>query len=457
MGELVLFDSAKGSFEADGALQRIPGYQKKVEPIILDGLVRDRWPKFLHSWPLSDKYFLVSAQPHEGANWGIYLVDIFDNMLLLKELQGYALLEPIPILPRTKPPPLRYAKILAVPVVYSGRSSSTPCETSVPACRRYLFRCSNRRSGNRGRKSFLSAYLKDFTAKGRVEAVREQWPKLREAGIRNVLVDTCVLDLATLGQACSAIHDIKDEFGLPVGIGVLGCGFVGRGAHVPALADMDGAKLVAIADADAARRTKTAAKYQIAASYDHYEQLVADPRVDVVVVALPTPLHVPASLAAIEAGKHVLCEMPLALTLEDADRLIEAARAAGVEGTVWHDRNGDGVRGQGDTSASEWTVFQDLNHNGHLDVQVTTVRSSDVGQFISYSTPFVSQTLVTGTTGRIVVVDMHLDIAHTAVGDLEIGLLSPSGTLVKVLNNVGGTGNNFAGTNRDERHTAVQA
>lgn len=66
----------------------------------------------------------------------------------------------------------------------------------------------------------LTYYLKDFTAQGRVQAVHELLPRLRDAGIRNVMVDTCVLDLATMGQACSAMHDIKHEFGLPVGGGV---------------------------------------------------------------------------------------------------------------------------------------------------------------------------------------------------------------------------------------------
>jgi len=66
----------------------------------------------------------------------------------------------------------------------------------------------------------LTYYLLDFTAKGRVQAVRELLPKATEAGVTNLLVDTCVLDLATLGQACSAMHDIKNEFGLPVGGGV---------------------------------------------------------------------------------------------------------------------------------------------------------------------------------------------------------------------------------------------
>ncbi len=66
----------------------------------------------------------------------------------------------------------------------------------------------------------LTYYLKDFTAKGRVQSVRELLPKLQEAGITKLMVDTCVLDLATMGQALSAMHDIKHEFGLPVGGGV---------------------------------------------------------------------------------------------------------------------------------------------------------------------------------------------------------------------------------------------
>lgn len=66
----------------------------------------------------------------------------------------------------------------------------------------------------------LTYYLKDFTAKGRVQAVRELLPRVQEVGIRNLIIDTCVMDLATMGQACSAIFDIKDEFGLPAGGGM---------------------------------------------------------------------------------------------------------------------------------------------------------------------------------------------------------------------------------------------
>jgi formylglycine-generating enzyme required for sulfatase activity len=104
MGELVLLDPARGRHEANGVVQRIPGWDEKVDPVIKDQLVNDSWPRFLHPYPLNEKYLLVSAKPTPESRWGIYLVDIFDNMLLLKEEPGFVLFEPVPIVPRPKPP-----------------------------------------------------------------------------------------------------------------------------------------------------------------------------------------------------------------------------------------------------------------------------------------------------------------------------------------------------------------
>jgi len=104
MGELVLFDTARGQFEADGAVQRIPGRGKKVEPTIADGLVNHSWPKFLHPAPLSSEFFIVSMMPTPGSPMGLYLVDVFDNFVPLAEDKEAALLEPIP-LQATKAPP----------------------------------------------------------------------------------------------------------------------------------------------------------------------------------------------------------------------------------------------------------------------------------------------------------------------------------------------------------------
>lgn len=104
MGELVLFDVSKGRSEDTGAIQRIPGFGKPVKGIIKDSLVDDSWPKFLHPFPLSDKYFLVSCKPSPSSAWGIYLVDVFDNMVLIKEEPGYALFEPMPLRKSERPP-----------------------------------------------------------------------------------------------------------------------------------------------------------------------------------------------------------------------------------------------------------------------------------------------------------------------------------------------------------------
>lgn len=104
MGDLVIFDPAKGRFEAEGVVQRIPGRGRKVEPAMLDLPIGQTWPKFLHPSPLSDKYFLVSCQPSANAPWGIYVADVFDNLVLVREQPGYALFEPIPIRKTACPP-----------------------------------------------------------------------------------------------------------------------------------------------------------------------------------------------------------------------------------------------------------------------------------------------------------------------------------------------------------------
>jgi tetrahydromethanopterin S-methyltransferase subunit H len=75
----------------------------------------------------------------------------------------------------------------------------------------------------------LAYYMKDFTARGRFKAVSELVPRVQQAGIRKLLIDTCVMDLATMGQALSAIFQVKDELGLPAGAGVHNAIAVWRG------------------------------------------------------------------------------------------------------------------------------------------------------------------------------------------------------------------------------------
>lgn len=104
MGQFVLADTSRGWYDADGLVQRISGKGDALKPVVRDTLVDSDWPKFLHPYPLSDKHFLVACWPHRKANWGIYLADVFDNLLLLHEEPGYALFEPVPMARRPKPP-----------------------------------------------------------------------------------------------------------------------------------------------------------------------------------------------------------------------------------------------------------------------------------------------------------------------------------------------------------------
>jgi formylglycine-generating enzyme required for sulfatase activity len=104
MGEMILFDLRKGTRETDGVVQRITDRGETVRAKVADKLVDDSWPKFLHPYPLSAEYFLAAAQPTPDSLWGIYLVDVFDNMVLLHEEPGTVLFEPLPLQARTRPP-----------------------------------------------------------------------------------------------------------------------------------------------------------------------------------------------------------------------------------------------------------------------------------------------------------------------------------------------------------------
>ena len=105
-GEMVVLDTARGWHEADGIIHRIAHRSEPIVPIVRDNLVGDRWPKFLHPYPLSEKYFLAAAQLDAQSPWGIYLVDVFDNMLPLAVDPKFDFFEPIPLRPTAKPPAL---------------------------------------------------------------------------------------------------------------------------------------------------------------------------------------------------------------------------------------------------------------------------------------------------------------------------------------------------------------
>jgi predicted dehydrogenase len=109
--------------------------------------------------------------------------------------------------------------------------------------------------------------------------------------------------------------------------GVLGTANIAVGKVIPALQKSGLAEVSAIASRDLGKARAAADRLRIPNAYGSYEELLASPEVDVVYNPLPNHLHVPWSIRAIEAGKHVLCEKPIGLSAAEGERLLEAARS----------------------------------------------------------------------------------------------------------------------------------
>jgi len=117
----------------------------------------------------------------------------------------------------------------------------------------------------------------------------------------------------------------------PVRWGVLGAADIAVTKVIPAMGRSALSKVTAIASRSAERARATADSLGIPTSYGSYEELLADPEIEAVYIPLPNHLHAEWAIAAIEAGKHVLCEKPMATTSADAVAMIEAAERAGVK------------------------------------------------------------------------------------------------------------------------------
>jgi predicted dehydrogenase len=112
--------------------------------------------------------------------------------------------------------------------------------------------------------------------------------------------------------------------------GVLGAARIARTKVIPAMQRGTWSEVIAIASRDWTRAERVANELGVPRAYGSYEELLADSAVEAVYVPLPNHLHVPWSIEAAEAGKHVLCEKPLALSLAEARELLAARDRTGV-------------------------------------------------------------------------------------------------------------------------------
>lgn len=112
---------------------------------------------------------------------------------------------------------------------------------------------------------------------------------------------------------------------MSIRVGMIGAGAIADD-HCLSINRYPGAEVVAVADISGKRSAEVKRKYNLARSYEKWQDLVADPGIEAVVIALPNALHAPVSLAALKAGKHVLLEKPFALNYREAKQVADTAK-----------------------------------------------------------------------------------------------------------------------------------
>ncbi|GGE31778.1 oxidoreductase [Pullulanibacillus camelliae] len=119
-------------------------------------------------------------------------------------------------------------------------------------------------------------------------------------------------------------------------VGIIGCGGIANGKHLPSLSKLKTVALVAFCDVVVERAEKAAKDYgqKAATVYSDYKELLKDATIDVIHVCTPNASHADITVAALEAGKHVMCEKPMAKTSKDALRMVEAAKRTGKKLTI---------------------------------------------------------------------------------------------------------------------------
>ncbi|MBI5974847.1 Gfo/Idh/MocA family protein [Staphylococcus canis] len=123
---------------------------------------------------------------------------------------------------------------------------------------------------------------------------------------------------------------------MTIKIGVIGCGGIATGKHLPSLIKVEDVEVTAFCDIDVTKAQEAAATFGTAEAkvYTDYHELLKDSSIEVVHVCTPNHLHCDMTVSALEAGKHVMCEKPMAKTTKEAKTMIEAAQRTGKKLTI---------------------------------------------------------------------------------------------------------------------------
>ncbi|MGH7724603.1 MAG: Gfo/Idh/MocA family protein [Candidatus Eiseniibacteriota bacterium] len=109
---------------------------------------------------------------------------------------------------------------------------------------------------------------------------------------------------------------------------LVGVGVAGQVSHIPAWKKLEGVELVALCDRDQEKALRVAQRFGVPVATSNFEDILADPEIDVVDVCTPNYLHAPLAIAALQSGKHVLVERPIARTAAETEKMVKAADKA---------------------------------------------------------------------------------------------------------------------------------
>jgi predicted dehydrogenase len=226
-------------------------------------------------------------------------------------------------------------------------------------------------------------------------------------------------------------------------VGIIGAGGIANKLHLPQLAKLDGVKVTWLSGRSENRLKILAERWGVPRWTHDYQEILKDPEVDGVIVALPHPLHVPAGIDALQAGKHLLMQKPLCDTMADAERFVNAveatdrsvlalphfaptvyaARDAIAQGTIG---KVSGVSGRSSHGGPEvyYAEVRDAFEETSDDLWFFDAKRASVGALFDMGVYACSQVVVCGGSvkrvfGRTATVDKPTELEDTATLLLE--------------------------------------
>ncbi|HWZ49831.1 MAG TPA: Gfo/Idh/MocA family oxidoreductase [Granulicella sp.] len=227
-----------------------------------------------------------------------------------------------------------------------------------------------------------------------------------------------------------------------IGMGLIGPGFIAP-HHLDAVRRLGDVDVIAIAGSSAASAARKARQYGVARFYGDYRELIADPEIQVVHNTTPSYLHFPVTMAALEAGKHVISDKPLAMDPGQCLRLRDAAAAAGVVNAVTFNYRGNPLVQQARAMIASDAIGRIVFIHGHY---LQDWMTSD--QVYSWR----SDPAKGGVSSALADIGSHwCDLAEHASGQRITAVLAELTTVVKTRYSAGGSAEAFASGDDKER------